>query len=456
MEYIAQIVSRQRAFFNTNKTKSISFRKEQLLKLKSVLQENEKAIYITIYDDFKKSEFDTYATELALVYHEIDTALKKIKKWSSKKKVTTNIVNFPGKSFIHAEPLGICTIIGAWNYPIQLILTPLIGALTAGNTAIVKPNELTPKISSLIANLINTNFNNAYLYVLEGSIPEATTLLEQKVDHIFFTGSTYVGKIVYQAAAKNLTPVSLELGGKSPAIISQSANLKMTAKRLVWAKFLNAGQTCIAPDYVVIHESIKKEFIALCKQEIEKADYKFSNHNFSQIISDKHFNRLTEYLNEGTIEIGGTTNAHERYIAPTILSGISFKSKCMQNEIFGPILPIITYDNLDGIISEIKQKDKPLSLYLFTENKNDKEKIINEISFGGGCINDAVMHITNSNLPFGGVGASGIGNYHGEHSFKTFSHFKSIVSKSSWIELPLKFSPLTPSKLKWIKRLMRF
>ena len=237
MEYIAQIVSRQRAFFNTNNTKSIPFRKEHLLKLKSVLQENETAIYIAIYDDFNKSEFDTYATELALVYHEIDLAIKNLNKWARKKSVRTNIVNLPGRSYIYPEPLGICTIIGAWNYPIQLILAPLVGALAAGNTAILKPSELTPKTSSTIAQLINTNFDNSYLYVYEGSVPETTALLAEKVDHIFFTGSSFVGKIVYQAAAKNLTPVSLELGGKSPAIISETANLKMTAKRLVWAKF---------------------------------------------------------------------------------------------------------------------------------------------------------------------------------------------------------------------------
>ena len=456
MESIAQVILSQRDYFNSNSTKSIHYRKEQLRKLKNVLQENETALYKAIYTDFKKSEFDTYSSELALVYHEIDTALKNISKWSRRKRVATNIVNIPGSSYIYPEPLGVCVVIGAWNYPIQLTLAPIIGALAAGNTAILKPSELTPNTSKLIREILNTNFNNAYLYVYEGGITKTTALLEQKVDHIFFTGSTFVGKIVYQAAAKNLTPVSLELGGKSPAIISESANLKMTAKRLVWSKFLNSGQTCIAPDYVVIHESVKKDFIELCKQEIKKADYKFENHNFSQIITDKHFNRLTEYLNEGTIEIGGTTNAKERFIAPTLISDINFDNLCMQDEIFGPILPIITYTNFDQIIGTIKQQEKPLSLYLFTEKNNEKKKVINQLSFGGGCINDAVMHITNSKLPFGGVGSSGMGNYHGKYSFDTFSHHKSIISKPTWFELPLKFSPLTPTKLNWIKKLMKF
>jgi len=423
MKSIAQIILSQRNYFNSNSTKSIDYRKEKLRKLKSILQENETAIYKAIYSDFKKSEFDTYASELALVYHEIDTALKKVSKWSRKKRVNTNIVNIPGRSYIHPEPLGVCLVIGAWNYPIQLTLAPVIGALAAGNTAILKPSELTPHTSKLLCEILNTNFDNSYLYVYEGGITETTALLEQKVDHIFFTGSTFVGKIVYQAAAKNLTPVSLELGGKSPAIISESANLKI---------------------------------IELCKQEIKKADYKFENHNFSQIITNKHFNRLSEYLNEGTIETGGTTNPKERFIAPTLITDINFDSLCMQDEIFGPILPIIEYTNFDQIISTIKQQEKPLSLYLFTEKNNEKNKVINQLSFGGGCINDAVMHITNSKLPFGGVGSSGIGNYHGKYSFDTFSHHKSIISKPTWFELPLKFSPLTSSKLKWIKLLMRF
>ena len=455
MESIVEIVQKQHSFFNTNDTKSIAFRKQQLKKFKKILLDNEAALYKAIYADFKKSEFETYSSELALVYHEIDIALKNITKWARNKRVGTNIINIPGKSYIHPEPLGVCTIIGAWNYPIQLSLCPLVGAMTAGNTAILKPSEITVNTSNLLAKLINTNFPNNYLYVQEGGINETTSLLEQKVDHIFFTGSTFVGKIVYQAAAKNLTPVTLELGGKSPAVISQHCNLKMTAKRLIWSKFLNAGQTCIAPDYVVVHESIQKEFISLCKQEIENAQYKFENDNFTQIITNKHFSRLSKFLNEGTIEIGGDTDEVSRYIAPTLISQVNFESPVMQDEIFGPILPIIEYNNLDDIIKQIKQLEKPLSCYIFTENSNEKKKIVNEISFGGGCINDAVMHITNSKLPFGGVGGSGIGNYHGEHSFNTFSHYKSIISKSSWIEFPFKFFPLTPKKLKIIKFLMK-
>lgn len=456
MKSIAQIVSEQHLYFNTNNTKSISFRKEQLKKLKSLLQLNEPLLYKAIYADFKKSEFETFVTELALVYHEIDTAIKNLNKWSRKQRVRTNIINIPGRSYMHPEPLGVCLVIGAWNYPIQLSLAPFVGALAAGNTVILKPSEITSNTSGLLAKIINTNFPNNYLYVQEGGVLETTTLLEQKVNHIFFTGSTFVGKIVYQAAAKNLTPVTLELGGKSPAIISQHCNLKMTAKRLVWAKFLNAGQTCIAPDYVVIHESIKQSFIELCSQEIEKAQYRFENHNYVQIISDNHFNRLSKFLKEGTIALGGNTDAATRYISPTLITDIDFNSHIMNEEIFGPILPIISYHELDDAITAIKTKDKPLSCYVFTEKKLEKEKVINEISFGGGAINDGVMHITNPHLPFGGIGGSGIGSYHGKHSFKTFSHYKSIISKPTWFEFPFKFYPLSLKKLKIIKFLMKF
>ena len=456
MKSIAQIVSKQHTYFNTNSTKSIPYRKEQLKKLKSLLQLNEPLLYKAIYADFKKSEFETFATELALVYHEIDTAIKSLSKWSRKQRVRTNIINIPGRSYMHPEPLGVCLVIGAWNYPIQLSLAPLVGALAAGNTVILKPSKITSNTSGLLAKIINTNFPNNYLYVQEGGVLETTTLLEQKVNHIFFTGSTFVGKIIYQAAAKNLTPVTLELGGKSPAIISQHCNLKMTAKRLVWAKFLNAGQTCIAPDYVVIHESIKKAFIELCSQEIEKAQYSFESHNYVQIISDNHFNRLSEFLKEGTIALGGNTDAAARYISPTLITDIDFESPIMHKEIFGPILPIISYHELDDAIAAIKTKDKPLSCYVFTEKKLEKEKVINEISFGGGAINDGVMHITNPHLPFGGIGGSGIGSYHGKHSFKTFSHYKSIISKPTWFEFPFKFYPLSLKKLKIIKFLMKF
>lgn len=455
METIAQIIKQQHSYFNTNSTKSIPYRKEQLKKLKNILQSNEKALYKAIFADFKKSEFETYATELALIYHEIDNALKNVHKWSRKKRVRTNVVNLPGKSCIHPEPLGVCIVIGSWNYPIQLTLAPVVGALAAGNTVVMKPSELTIHTSSLLAKLINTNFPKEYLYVQEGGIPETTELLEQKVNHIFFTGSTFVGKIIYQAAAINLTPVTLELGGKSPAIVSEHSNLKMTAKRLIWAKFLNAGQTCIAPDYVVIHESVKNTFIEYCIEEIKKAQYSFENHNYVQIISDKHYNRLSEFLKQGTIAYGGHTDSKNRFIAPTLVKDIDFDSSVMQEEIFGPILPIISYKELGNIIDKIKTKEKPLSCYLFTEKKAEKTKVINELSFGGGAINDGVMHITNAHLPFGGIGGSGIGNYHGKHSFKTFSHYKSIISKPTWIELPLKFSPLNSKKLKWIKFLMK-
>lgn len=455
MENITKIVQNQKKFFNTNYTIPVEFRKKQLKKLKQLLVANEQNLYKAIFADFKKSEFDTYTTELSLVYHEIDLALKKLSHWAKPKKVATNIVNLPSKSIIVAEPYGTCTIIGAWNYPIQLCLVPVIGAIAAGNTVILKPSELTTNTSNELAKIINTNFESNYLYVMQGGVAETTELLAENVDFIFFTGSNAVGKIVYKAAAQNLTPTVLELGGKSPAIISQHCHLNLTVKRLIWAKFLNSGQTCIAPDFAVVHKSIFKDFIKLCAAEIKKAKYSFDNQNYVQIINNKHFTRLTNLMHEGKIEIGGNTNKADRFIEPTIISGLSYDSKIMQEEIFGPILPILTYSNFEELISTLKTKEKPLACYLFSKNKKEKETYKKELSFGGGAINDAVMHITNSKLPFGGVGGSGIGKYHGEHSFNTFSHSKSILKKLNWFELPLKFSPISELKLKTIKFLMK-
>ena len=456
MVSISEIVNQQEVFFNTNTTKSVSFRKKQLQKLKSVLKSGEQDIYKAIYKDFKKSEFETYAAELSLIYHEIDLAIKKLNQWSRKKKVSTNLVNFPASSYIIPEPLGICTVIGAWNYPIQLSLAPVIGALAAGNTVILKPSELPQQTSNVLAQIINKAFPKEYLFVFEGGVDETTKLLEQKVDKIFFTGSAKIGKIVYKAAAEKLIPVTLELGGKSPAIITESCNLKMTVKRLVWAKFLNAGQTCIAPDYVVIHESIHEKFISLCKAEIKNANYRIENQNYVQIINQKNFERLGDLLDGISIAIGGKCIEEERIIEPTVITDVSFSDKIMEEEIFGPILPVIQYKNFENIISKIKEIPKPLSCYIFSENKSEMQKLLNQLSFGGGAINDAIMHITNSNLPFGGVGFSGFGKYHGKYSFDNFSNYKGFISKPTWFEIPLKFSPLTASKLKWIKWLMKF
>ncbi|MBN2280342.1 MAG: aldehyde dehydrogenase [Candidatus Marinimicrobia bacterium] len=448
------LVEKQRNFFNSNKTKDIQFRKEHLIKLRDILKSNEDLLYKAIYDDFKKSEFDTFTNELLLLYLDIKEALHNLKKWSKPKKVRTNLVNFPAKSYIIPKPLGVSLVIGAWNYPYQLSLAPVIPAIAAGNTVVLKPSELPSNTSAAMAKIINENFPEDYFHVVEGGIPVTSELLEQHFDKIFFTGSVPVGKIVYQAAAKNLTPVTLELGGKSPAFITESANLKMTVKRLVWSKFLNAGQTCIAPDYLLVHESIEEKFLEMMKTEIENSHYSFENGNYVQIINERNFHRLIPQIDESKIYFGGRHDVENRYIEPTILHNITFDDKVMEDEIFGPILPVITYTDLDEMIAQVKSKPKPLSCYVYTEDKKVKQKILHEITFGGGAVNDSIMHIANSNLPFGGVGHSGIGSYHGEAGFRAFSHYKSILDKPSWFELGLKYFPQTKGKLNFIKRFL--
>ncbi len=451
-----QIVTKQKAFFNTNATKNISFRIEQLQKLEKVLKKNEQLLNKAIFNDFKKSEFENYATELGIIYSEINTACKKLHKWASTKKVTTNFLNFPGKSYIIPEPLGVTLIIGAWNYPYQLSISPAISAIAAGNTVILKPSEISIATSALLTKIINNTFDPAIFTVVEGGIPETTELLNEKFDKIFFTGSTTIGKIVYKAAAKNLIPVTLELGGKSPAIIDKTCNLKICVKRLVWAKFLNAGQTCIAPDYVCVDASIKSEFLKQLTLEINASNFKIENSNYVQIINKKNMKRLVSLIDPEKIYLGGLYNFEENSIDPTILTDVSFYDTIMEDEIFGPILPIITYKNIDEIITQIKLKPKPLACYIFSNSTAFIKKIEKEISFGSGAINDAIMQISNENLPFGGVGHSGIGSYHGEYGFKTFSHYKSILKKSTWFEPNLKYFPLTDLKLKIIKFLMHF
>ncbi len=450
-----QIIQSQRDFFKTNTTKDINYRKQQLQKFENVLKANEQLMYDAIYKDFKKSEFETFTTELALIYNDIKEAKKSVKKWSRKRRKRTNLINQPGKSYVFAEPLGVSLIIGAWNYPYLLSFAPVISAMVAGCTIILKPSEVPTNTSSAIAKIVNENFEANYFKVVEGGIPETTALLNEKFDKIFFTGSTTVGKIVYQAAAKHLTPVTLELGGKCPAIISSDCNLKIVAKRLVWSKFINAGQTCLAPDYILVEKGFENELLSALKKEIENSNYNPKNNNFVQIIDQKNFDRLISLIDKDNIYFGGNYNIHERIIEPTILNNVSLEDKVMQEEIFGPILPVISYKNIEDTIAYIKSNPRPLSCYYFGKNAQLKNKVLTEISFGGGCINDAVMHISNSHFSFGGVGSSGIGSYHGIAGFRAFTHFKSILERPTWFELKLKYYPLTKKKMKMIKTLFR-
>ncbi|MDF3026734.1 MAG: Aldehyde Dehydrogenase [Fluviicola sp.] len=449
-----EILERQRTFFNSNRTKDLDFRIEELQRLKTLLLSNLNRLNEAIYADFGKSPFETFTNEFGLVFLDIDEACKKLKSWAKRKRVRTNWVNFPAKSYIIPEPLGVSLIIGAWNYPYQLSLAPAIAAIAAGNTVILKPSELPSHTSKLLAELINTHFDPAFFHVVEGGVNETTALLEERFDKIFFTGSTTVGRIVYLAAAQHLTPVTLELGGKSPAIFTEGANLQMGIRRLIWAKFLNAGQTCIAPDYVLLPKSIREEFLRLAKEEIERASYSIENGNYVQIINDRNVSRLSQLIDSKKVYSGGKIDQEKRIIEPTLMHEVTFDDPIMQEEIFGPILPILTYDTLAEAISEIKKREKPLSCYIFTGNPALKNKLLNELSFGGGAVNEAIMHISNSRLPFGGVGNSGMGSYHGEAGFRTFSHYKSILEKANWFETKLKYSPYSEGKLKWIKRLM--
>ena len=449
-----EILNEQKEFFNSQKTKNIKFRKRALQQLKEAIITNENLMYEAIYKDFGKSKFDTFTTEISFVLKEIEFYLKNLTSLSSPKKVRTNLANQLGSSKIYSEPLGNTLVIGAWNYPYQLSLSPLIAAVAAGNTCILKPSEVAENSMKAMAKIINENFPREYLFAVEGGVEEITGILELKFDKIFFTGSTKVGKIVYEAAAKNLTPVTLELGGKSPAIVAASANLEVAARRIVWGKFLNAGQTCVAPDYILVDERVKDSLVTSLKKYIQKFSYKADSEQYTQIINEKNFERLIKMIDPENVFYGGNFDAKKRFIEPTILQNVTWEDSVMQEEIFGPILPVLTYKNFNEALLQISKHEKPLAAYLFTNNSEEKDLFTSRISFGGGCINDVVMHLSNDHLPFGGVGNSGIGNYHGKFGFDTFSHQKAILERATWGEPELKYPPYSEKKLSWIKRIL--
>ena len=448
------ILKEQREFFNSQKTKNLSFRKMYLEKLRDVILKNEELLYEAISKDFGKSKFETYAVEISFVIKDIDYFLKNLKSLSKPKRVGTNIANQFGSSKIHPEPLGCTLVIGAWNYPYQLSLSPMVAALAAGNTCILKPSEIAENTMKAMSKIINENFPKEYLYVIEGGIEETTEILKLKFDKIFFTGSTKVGKIVYEAAAKNLTPVILELGGKSPVIITSEANFEVAAKRIVWGKFLNSGQTCVAPDYILVDEKVKDSFLDSLKSYIQKFNYQPDSEHYTRIINDRNFDRLIKLIDQEKVFFGGKYDASRRYIEPTIMNNVTWDDAVMQEEIFGPILPVLTFKNFNEALIQIGAHEKPLSAYLFTNDSEEKENFISKISFGGGCINDVAMHLSNDSLPFGGVGNSGMGNYHGKFGFEAFSHQKSILDRATWGEPDLKYPPYTEKKLNWIKKLL--
>ena len=448
------ILSDQRNLFNSQKTKNLKFRKMYLEKLKEVLLKNEELLYDSIYKDFGKSKFDTFTTEISFVLKDIDYFLKNLNSLAKPKKVRTNLANQLGSSKIYPEPLGCTLVIGAWNYPYQLSLSPVVAALAAGNTCILKPSEIAENTMKAMAKIINENFPKEYFYVAEGGIEETTEILKLKFDKIFFTGSPKVGQIIYEAAAKHLTPVTLELGGKSPAIVTSSANFEVAAKRIVWGKFLNAGQTCVAPDYILVDEKVKDSFLDSLQSYIQKFNYHSESENYTQIINQRNFDRLVNLIDQEKVYFGGKTDAAKRYIEPTIMHDVTWNDKVMQEEIFGPILPVLTFKNFNEALLQIAAYEKPLSAYLFSDNSEEKEEFTTKISFGGGCINDVVMHLSNDYLPFGGVGNSGIGNYHGKYGFDAFSHQKAVLDRATWGEPDLKYPPYNDKKLNWIKKLL--
>lgn len=408
--------------------------------------------------DLQKSEFEAYTTEIGFVLEEIRFTLKHLKKWSKPKRVKTPITHFGAKSYVVKEPYGVAFIIAPWNYPFQLAIAPLIGAIAAGNCAVIKPSELTPTTSSLLNELIRSTFPPDYITVIEGDATTSQALLENEFDYIFFTGSVHVGKIIMKAAAKHLTPVTLELGGKSPCIVHHDANVTLAAKRIVWGKLLNAGQTCVAPDYLLVHEQIKEALIAAIVTVIHDfygKDVLTASH-YPKIINLHHLQRLQNMLtaSTGTVIFGGNVDQATNRIEPTLITNVEWNDAAMEEEIFGPILPIITYSNIEDIIAEIKKRSKPLALYMFTEDRWLSKKIMYDLSFGSGCINDTVFQIANPHLPFGGVGTSGTGSYHGKKSFEEFSHEKSVLKQTTFFDIPLRY-PNVKNGLKMVRWFMK-
>jgi aldehyde dehydrogenase (NAD+) len=436
---------------------NINFRKEVLIKLLDAVIVHENEIIQALCDDFKKPAFEAVLTETSYVIVELKDTIKNLKRWAKPKRVFPSILNFPSTDYIYKEPYGKVLIIAPWNYPFQLALCPLISAVAAGNQVVVKPSELTPKTSEIITKIIGKIFNKNHVEVVEGGVEVSQQLLAKRWDYIFFTGSVAVGKIVAKAAAENLTPITLELGGKNPCIIDETANLKLAAKRIVWGKFVNAGQTCIAPDYILIQKNMKSHFVDYLKEEITKAygENPIDSPDFARIVNLKNWQRLVNMIDSKKVIFGGQTDKKNYYIAPTLIEENTLESEVMKDEIFGPILPILVYEKEIEIESIISKYEKPLALYVFTENKSFSKKIIKKYSFGGGCINDTMIQFANKRLPFGGVGHSGIGAYHGSMSFDTFSHKKSIVKKANWLDLPMRYAPYK-DKLPTIKKMLKW
>lgn len=445
-------------FYATGVTSTYAFRKQQLLNLKKVIPEHEEELYKCLYIDLKKNKEEAWVTETGFVIAEINAALKNLHKWMRKVKVPTNLVNLPSSSYIIPEPLGVVLIIGPWNYPFQLLFAPLVGAIAAGNCIVLKPSELAPATATLMKKIIEKCFPPEYIFYVEGDGSAVVPQLMQAFvfNHVFFTGSTTTGKAVYQLAAENLVPVTLELGGKSPCIVESDANIKVAARRIAVTKFSNAGQMCVAPDYLLLHEKIKAPFLKILIDTVEAfytTDAAGSD-DYGKIITEKQFNRLIKYLEQGKIIYGGKHSKETLYIQPTVIEDVNINNTLMQDEIFGPILPVITFSDDEEAKAIIQNNPNPLAFYVFTSSGQKENYWLENIAFGGGCVNNASWHLTNHHLPFGGRGKSGMGKYHGKYSFDTFSHFKAVMKTPTWFDPSLRYPPFK-GKLNLFKKIIR-
>lgn len=456
MQPIQKIVSIQRAYFHEGHTLSVQGRIDNLRKLKSAIKDNEIKILDALKSDLGKSHYEGYLTEVGIILDEIDYTIKNIKKWSKPHKVRTSIANMPSKNFVYREPYGVTLIISPWNYPFQLTMAPLIGAIAGGNTAIIKPSRKSANTTKIITSIIESNFDSKFISMIKAGSGGNEEILAQKYDYIFFTGSVAIGKIVMESAAKHLTEVTLELGGKSPCIVDKNTNMELTAKRLTWGKFLNVGQTCVAPDYVFVHKDRKDELISLVKKNITQffGEDIINSADYGRIIDEAAFDRLVSYIDKDKVVFGGNYVREKKFIEPTIMDNVTFNDPVMQSEIFGPIMPIITYENLDEVIQIINSRPKPLALYLFSKDKNNINKVLKNTSSGGMCVNETIMHVASSYLPFGGVGESGMGKYHGKNSFFAFTHEKAVVNKGFAIDVSLRYAPFE-GKMKLIKKVFK-
>ena len=451
------IIQRQRQFFLTGATRSLSFRKDQLRRLYENVRKYESRILAALNADMHKPAFEAYSGEVGFVLEEIRFAIKNVDRWAKVTRVPTPLLHFRAHSEIHYDPYGTVLVIAPWNYPFQLLIAPVVGAIAAGNTVVVKPSEIASATERVVVELIGETFDDKFVAAYPGGVEATKELLSHQFDYIFFTGGSAIGKIVMAAATKYLTPLTLELGGKSPAIVDKDADLDVTARRLVWGKFYNAGQTCVAPDYLLVHKSIRDLLVEKIGREIEKSygPEPMSSPDYASIIDQRHFDRLTALIPTGKVLRGGQFDRASRRIAPTLMECQGMSEAVMADELFGPILPIIAFESLDGAIAMVRERPNPLALYFFSNDKSRQDRVIGELAFGGGCINDTLIHLGNPHLPFGGVGMSGMGGYHGKFSFEAFSHRKGIIRKAFRPDFPVRYAPYNRLKLRLIRLLMK-